>query len=123
MKGYAHRFPRTIKVEIWPEDVYLLKQGEILKYKNVFPSENDIPLILFNVAEKSIPQRILSEPGFSVTYYPLGNSQEITTCSVKIDKSKFEELLEKEWVGTRHDGTDHLHIQIYHPTNEIKNKS
>ena len=121
MKGFAYRIPRHVKLDIFPKDIPKLKNGEVINYRDENASENDIPLILFNIKKKVNSINNFSELGFDVRYFPLNASlREVTTCWVKIDESKFEELLGKEWVGTRHDGTNHLYISIY---KEVQNEA
>ena len=110
MQGSALKYNGHIIVQLYDKDVLRLKQGERLEYVDSFNDSTLIKKLRFQVKETLPEPKIFMEPGFYRKYYPSEfKPEKVTTCIVKIDKTKFNELLNKNWIGTRH-GTNHLHI-------------
>lgn len=116
MEGLAYKPGRAthIVLDLKENDIPNLREGRTLEY-NCREEQRDIciPTIKFKVVDVwELPDsgRFIGK-GFYIRYHPRPNPK---TCWVKIDRKRFKELLETNWIMTRH-GSNHLHIRIYIP--------
>ncbi|MFZ5955308.1 MAG: hypothetical protein ACOYT4_02685 [Nanoarchaeota archaeon] len=108
MNASALRHAGHISIQLYDKDISELKEGKTLEYRDC--SENlgiNIEKTRFSVVDKIPPQRLFIDGGLYRRYYPTILNPK--TCVVKLHKERFQELLEKGFIFSRH-GSNHLHI-------------